>query len=516
MSESSVRNFPVRLSSTPQSDSSLDHGYQGSLIRNFLHVLFKHKWLVFWFFVGTSLTVISAVLFFTKPVYQVKTQLMLSLGRENISDVSIVTSGTVAPKFNSSMEEQLARSIELLTGRVPVERVVQMIGADKLYPDLRKPAAAWRTKFFEDKQPSEQDLVEAAVTRLLANIQAEAAGKSGLVNLTVKHGDPEMASNISNWLASLYIERHLGIFKSPKADSFLLQQFQNVKRKLRDAEEKLSAFKRRYNITGAVKDEQELAIKQQVTVRTALNDTRSQQNEVASRIAQLKLQLANTTEDPGNTTIFRDKLANLELQEGELALRLKAENPMLRAVREEIRLVRQKIAEQGAGKSYGNTSARDGSLFAQLQQELLRNEAEQKALRAREEGQSAKLGEAEARLAMLDQVAVEFSHLQQAQQAEEQNNKLYQTKFEESRISTAMDAEKIASVRVVEPPRIPRVPIDSKTWLKILAGILFGLLGGIALAFVAHAMSGRLETAEEVQRYLALPVLASVPQLNKA
>lgn len=511
-----MKTFPVRTSHATQPEPNAEQGYQGGQLRNFLYVVFKNKWLVLSFFLGTTLTVIAAALVFAKPAYQVKTQLMLSLGRENISDVSIVTSGAVAPNFNSSLEEQVARSIELLTGRVPVERVVQMIGPEKLYPDLKKSSPTWGSELSQARQPGDQDLFEVAVTRLLKNIQAEAVGKSALINLTVKHEDPEMASNISNWLASLYIERHMGVQKNPKADAFLLGQFQNVKRRLWDSEEKLSTFKRRYIITGSVKDEQDLAIKQQVTSRTALNDTHSQLTEVASRMAQLRLQLANTTQNPGNTSIFRDKLSSLELQEAELALRLKAENPMLRSVREEMRLIRQKIAEQDTSKSYGNTSAKDGSLFAQLQQELLRNEAEQKALRSREEAQAAKLREAEARLATLDQVAVEFSHLQQTQQADEQNHRLYQTKFEESRISSAMDAEKIASVRVVEPPRIPRVPIDSKTWLKIMAGILFGLLGGIALAFVAHAMNGRLETAEEVQRYLALPVLASVPQLEKA
>ena len=155
-----------------------------------------------------------------------------------------------------------------------------------------------------------------------------------------------------------------------------------------------------------------------------------------------------------------------------------------------------------------------GSLFAQLQQELLRNEAESKALRAREEVHASKLKEFQDRLTTLEQVSVEFDHLQQARQADEQNNRLYQTKFEELRISNAMDAEKIASVRVIEPARIPLAPIDSKRTLKLLAGVLFGLLGGIALAFVSHLMSSKLETVEDVQRHLNLPVLASIPRLR--
>jgi capsular polysaccharide biosynthesis protein len=57
-------------------------------------------------------------------------------------------------------------------------------------------------------------------------------------------------------------------------------------------------------------------------------------------------------------------------------------------------------------------------------------------------------------------------------------------------------------------------PIDSKKSIKLLAGLLFGLLGGIALAFALHLLSARLETVEDVQRHLNLPVLASIPRLR--
>ena len=197
-----------------------------------------------------------------------------------------------------------------------------------------------------------------------------------------------------------------------------------------------------------------------------------------------------------------------------MALRFKAENPTLRTLREEIRLVREKVAEQESTKTFGRTATATGSLFAQLQQELLRNETEQKALRSREEASVGKLKEFQDRLNLLEQVSIEFDHLYQARQMDDQNNRLYQTKFEELRISNAMDAEKIGNVRVIEPARLPTEPIDSKKLLKLLAGVLFGLLGGVALAQVSHLMSGRLETVEDIERQLNLPVLASIPRMD--
>ena len=507
-------NVPATMAQVERFEASMEDPYRGGFLRDFLHVVLKRKWLVLLFFLSTSATVAAVTLLYIKPMYIASTQFLLSLGREHLSDLTLATGGAVAPRFNSNMDEQIARSIELLTGHYLAERVVQTIGPQILYPKLREQSTQIWNEFLSRPALDEQQLFELAVERLMNNVAVEAAGKSSLINLSFRHENPEMAAKVTNLLASLYVERHLGVLKNPKTDTFFQEQFQNLKQKLRESEDKLEAFKRRYSIVTTVGDEQELALKQELSLRSVLNDTRSQQAEVLSRIGQLRQQLANTAQNPGTTTILRDKLTTLELQENEMALRYKAENPTLRTLREEIRLVRDKVAQQETSKPYGNSATTSGSLFAQLQQELLRNESEQKALRAREEAHASKLKEFQDRLITLEQVSVEFNHLQQARQVDEQNNRLYQTKFEELRISNAMDAEKIAGVRVIEPARIPTAAIDSKKMFKLLAGMLFGLLGGIALAFVSHFMGGKLETVEDIQRHLNLPVLASIPRLR--
>ncbi len=97
---------------------------------------------------------------------------------------------------------------------------------------------------------------------------------------------------------------------------------------------------------------------------------------------------------------------------------------------------------------------------------------------------------------------------------DEQNYRFYLTKFEESRISSAMDAEKIASVRVIEPAEPPRRPVSSKARLRLVLGLIFGGVGGVAIAFFLHLTSGRFDTDDDVEDYLGLPVLASIPELD--
>lgn len=479
--------------------------------RDILHVLFKHKGVIVLFFLSTMTTVAIFNTFFVKTEYQATTQLLLSPDREQVANLTLSPSGIQAQKFSLNAEVQTARMMEMLGGRYLAERVVQSIGPAVLYSDLEEPP--WWPFRLLQQQADPQELLDRAVEKFTQHLVVEPAGKSQLVNLSFIHKDPIIAANAVNLLAAAYLDRQLGVQKNPKADAFFQEQFQILKQKLQESEKKLESFKQSNGITSSVKDEQELILRQHVTLRTALHETISQRAEVASRKAQVRSQLANTSRTPSTTNHLRDKLTALELQENELALRQTAKNPMLRGLREEIRLVREKLSQEEATKQFGTVSSGGSNLYGQLQQELLRNETDENALRARQEAQTPKLADLQIRLDALDRSGLEFNHLQQQVQVNEQNYRFYLTKFEESRISSAMDAEKIASVRVIESAEPPRRPLGTKARLTWVLGLIFGGLGGIAAAFFLQLTSGRLETEDDVERYLEMTVLASIPEL---
>jgi capsular polysaccharide biosynthesis protein len=96
-----------------------------------------------------------------------------------------------------------------------------------------------------------------------------------------------------------------------------------------------------------------------------------------------------------------------------------------------------------------------------------------------------------------------------------QNYRLYLSKFEESRISDAMDTEKIANVNVIEPAQSPLKPVSPKIMLNMMLAIFLGGFGGLGLAFFSEYLDDSLEKTEDVENYLEVPVLASIPELRK-
>ena len=91
------------------------------------------------------------------------------------------------------------------------------------------------------------------------------------------------------------------------------------------------------------------------------------------------------------------RLVELELKEQALLSKYTEQSRLVRNVRDEIRRVRKKLTEQET-KRYGKTRSGVNTTYQRLQENLLRNETELKAIRAKKETQSAHLAESQRRL----------------------------------------------------------------------------------------------------------------------
>jgi uncharacterized protein involved in exopolysaccharide biosynthesis len=96
----------------------------------------------------------------------------------------------------------------------------------------------------------------------------------------------------------------------------------------------------------------------------------------------------------------------------------------------------------------------------------------------------------------------------------EENYHLYVKHMEEARISNAMDSQKIANISVVEPALLPLYPIKPTKLLNILISMILGVILSLGTAFVYEYLSHSFNNAEEVNKYLGLPVLASIPEMK--
>jgi uncharacterized protein involved in exopolysaccharide biosynthesis len=507
---------------------------QATSLRDIFHVVFKRKIQITLFFTAVVLTVAIGTLMAT-PVYQAKAKVLVKIERENVS--------RSASEMRPPGEMQINSEIQILNSRSLAEKVLTALGPATIYPGpdeqdrgvlikyarmIKDEVRALLEKYFPEKRKSrlnedkENSEVLAVLPRFQKALSIEAINKSNLIEVQFSHKDPWMAATVVNRLADIYLDHHLAVYKTPQFNKFVEEQTVLLKNKLQQSEKKLESLKKQQNII-SLKEERSLLLKEEAALRADLNRTLSLEVETGKRIHQLRPQLVATpksiqqSEAIGNQTLISAlevKLMELELKELELRRKYTDEIKEVKDIKYEIRVVREKLAELEKNppvtKQYGVNPAHQ-----QTQAELFRYEADLKALNAKKKNQKAQLIDYHQRLENLNRVEVELNQLQQEIDVADRNYRLYLTKLEESRISDAMDSEKIASVSLIEPAQSPLKPVSPKPMLNLLLALFLGAFGGLGLAFFFNYLDDSLERVEDVEEYLQLPVLASIPELKR-
>ena len=88
-------------------------------------------------------------------------------------------------------------------------------------------------------------------------------------------------------------------------------------------------------------------------------------------------------------------------------------------------------------------------------------------------------------------------------------------KIKESRIPQGMDSQNLTSVNLIEPAQVPLKPVSPKGFLNLVLGMFLGLLIGLGVAFFLHYLDDSLESVEDVEAALDVPVLISIPYDKK-
>jgi uncharacterized protein involved in exopolysaccharide biosynthesis len=488
-------------------------------VRDFLNVIFKRKFQILLFFIITFATVAAAT-FMVKPTYEAAAQILVKTGRESIY---VPTTGSGNPVISINREEQINSEVEILKSKSLAKDVIGSLGAASIYPDLGNHSKGILASIFPESKDDKSPL-DKAFLMLQKKLGVQGIKKSNIIEVSFKHTDPAMAATVVNTLANLYLQRHVDVHKTPHSYAFFQEQSEILKNKLGEAEAKLKALKEQYNVT-ALAEQQTILLERTNDLRMALNQTWSAEVEVENRIQLLGQQLGELPKsiaqgeeidhNPYLISSLEARLVELQLKEKQLLAKYTDDSRPVKNVRDEIRVVQEKLARQEK-KRYGKTRSGVNPTYQHLHEQLLRSKADLRALKAKSISQKQQLATYQAELDELNNIEVTYTQLQQEVDVDRQNYRLYLTKFEESRISDAMDSQRITSVNLIEPAQVPLKPVSPKKFLNLVLGLFLGALGGLGLAFFLHYLDDSLETVEDVEDALDVPVLISIPYERKA
>ncbi len=470
-------------------------------IRVAFYIIKKHKWKILALFLTTVITVAVGSLMAT-PIYQASSQLLVKPGRE---DIYVSPTGSSPSVIDRSYQgEKTKTEIAILKSPSLVVKLVDRVGVSGLYD---YPDRTLKGRLFKKAEKREIPPVEKVHRSVRGSIEASAASKSNVIDVTFQWPDPIIAATVVNTLVDLYLDQHLKVHTNPQTYTLLKEQAKKWEEKLGASERELETFKLRHSIT-SLPQQKTMLLGRLSEAESQKKGTESEIQETLEFGATLEAQLSNLDQNVQLQETVNKTSATLT------ALKAKLVDLELQGLKEEIRRIKEMIAEEEKKEQKVVVSGKS-PVRQSIESDLLKARARLEALKAREKNQKVQITTYRGRLKALDGFEKQMNELEREASINEGNYKLYLTKFEEAKISENMDKQKIANVRVIELAVPIMRPVKLKKRRNVLLGGFLGLFAGVGLAFLIEFLHPVFRTREDVDQFLGLPVLATLPKEKK-
>ncbi len=420
----------------------------------------------------------------------------------------------VKPVVTEDLSQRLASMKEQILSRTRLEPIIEKFN---LYANDRP------------KLPME-DLIErlrkAIVISALEAMPGTQERNLPGFSVNVSFSDPQLAQQICTEITSMFMEQNARSLEqqASRTTSFIGQQLEEAKTKLDEQDAKLAQFKRQYigllpeqeqrNLSLLSSLNSELDATTQALTREqqdkSMNETLLSQQEANWKASQLAAQ---------NPETFEEQLRTREEQLTVLKSRYTEDHPDVVKLQNEIAELKKKI-EQMPGVDDSSTKSHKQTEPPQIQQ--LRTRIRQ------EELNYAELGKRQAKIQ--EQIRVIEGHIEASPMVELQLKELtrnydsalaFYNDLLKKRDNSAMARDLVhqqegEQFRVLDPPSLPTSPSFPKMLNFAGGGLGGGALLGLAILYLLMAMDRTLHTEREVEIYLKLPVLTSLPILEAA
>ena len=294
----SYNEVPMAAQTQPQQ--------QSPNMQDFLTIFFKHKWKILITFVLVAGATCVTALQTTPKQFVAKGVVMVRFGREfvQVSEVGDQGPSSLNP------ESIINTEVQILTGRDLLEKVVDAVGAEELYPELgEKPLPPdWRR--------------EIAILNFRGNLGVNPVKGSNLIEVYFRNKNPQITAKAVNTLVDKLQERHLQVFSDPKS-SFLEAQTKDYQEKLSKSEADIETFKQR-NQVFVLDEQRSLLLKERDETEAMLKTEQVRSRELQEKISFLK-DRKNVYTD-GVLEQLRSNLNGLEQKEQELASKYNDDN----------------------------------------------------------------------------------------------------------------------------------------------------------------------------------------------
>jgi len=471
---------------------------QSSTLVDYFKLIVNRKWLIA---LCVLVTLIPAILWIWKatPVYETEATIIY----EEANDTAFLLE-LGQPLYSKSA---ILNMVEQIKSRALADEVVK-----------RLPEAILNT-FIISSNPGENFSRMKYISGIInSNLGVENVRGADIIKIRVQANDPIAVKTIANTYVDLIIEWNLQKKKKEISNirNFVEGQLLTFQDKLRTAEEDLLTYKENNDLI-TLSDESKEMLANLTDVEVAYNQTKTEREALEQRrrfIEKKKQELMPTLNITSSDILqqLKEKLHHLERQYSDLQMKSAGgEEEALASLRGQINLAKHDLVNELIKSSARETLADPLSQIRNLLQESITLEVELETYKAREQSLKNTMNGYNQELLVLPKQELALARLIRAKEVNDKIYALLLEKREEARIT---EAGKVGDVRVIDYAEVPAFPIKPNKLKTLMMALAIGLSCGIGLAFLLYSLDNSIKTDQDVEKYLGLPVIASIPTIS--
>jgi len=483
-------------------------------LRDYLNVILKRKSMVLIFL--ASVVVITTILSLMMiPLYQATAVLKIERQDPNVLSFRGV-------EIASPGADYYQTQFEILKSRSLAERIITYLNLDKNNDFLPPTDMLTRMKnilfdntvgmflnffrFITQKdfekgdhansgQPEKKEIPDYLINSLISRIEVTPVKNSQLVKVSFLSHNPQLSMDIANAVVQTYIAFDLEskFYASKEAGDFLEGQIDLMKKKMEDSEQKLNQYASRKEII--LNSNKESLVTQKLTdFSAALNSVSTERIQKEALYKAVKESGANNPiilNNPMIQSLMREH-ATLEAEYYNLLKIYTPEYPKMKSLKSQMDAIQNRISQETAKiinsveLDYRNAVKKEGNLT-----------------RAFNTQKRIVLGSQDA--------AAEYEVLKRDVDV---NKGLYNSLLQRLNEVSVAASNRATNIQMLDKATYPKTPFKPNIPFNMVLSIIFGLAGGIGLAFLAEYFDSSIKDTDDIERKVNLPILGVIPEIN--
>lgn len=490
------------------------YGLRETSARDILSAAFRHKYLILLCAVATVLAVLAAAV--VLPRYHGEAKILVD--RERVDPILSPTPETSNFSLATQpvvTDEDLRSEVEMIKSTDILTQVVKDLDL------FRSRDTSWRSRLFGrlERQTTDEEKISAKVAQLNHDLVVEPAKGSDIINVIYKSKNRDLAKRVMDKLVQLYLAKHTSVRHPAGQYKFFEQEAAEYRTRMEAAEVRLAEFPQTSGTVAPAMD-RELTMQKLAEFKFALGQTRASAAEADQRIQRLHQQEGSTparittqvrrADNPQLIEQLKSSLLSMELKRSDLLTKYQPDYRPVKELDEQIAQARAAIQQELSSPMRDETTDLDQT-HQMVRSDLAKAQTDLAGYKARADEMQTIVNDYSAKARELDANSLQQADLERTFKAEEDNYLLYLKKAEEARITDALDANRMVNIAVAEEPLVPALPSHSPMFFAILAFITM-VSASVGLVWLLEHMDRTFHTPRQLEAYLGVPVLASVPR----